>query len=425
MLSVHEATTAILSNVGRMPVEYVALGEALGQTLAEDIVNDLDSPPFDKALMDGFAVRSVDLVGGRANLHVIDEVLAGQVSRHPVRRGEAIRIMTGAPLPEGADLVVPVEHTRMPGREEDSAAVIIETTAVAAGRNVMKQGESIRKGACVLPAGRKIRAQEIGCLAELGKGTIAVYARPRVAVLATGDELVSIDETPGPGQIRNSNEAMLTAQIRQMGAVPVPLGVARDDRGELIERITRGLTCDMLLLSGGVSAGKLDLVPAALAEAGVRQVFHKVQVKPGQPVWFGIRERRPEPAPGKEGGDFNGGNVSQPAPCYVFGLPGNPVSSMVCCEMFVRTAIRRLLGIEPAFPESFPAKLARDFSSRGNRPTYHPARWEWTEAGVVVEPVQWAGSADLNATLGANALALFPEGNRTYPAGTMVDVFLW
>lgn len=403
MLTVADAIAEIVAHVARMPVERVPLGESLGQVLAEDIFSDLDSPPFDKALMDGYAVRSADLVDGRACLRVVDEVLAGQVSRHAVQQGEAIRIMTGAPLPAGADAVVPVEHTRMTAGDERPSDVSIETSASLAGRNILKQGASTRKGARVLPAGRKIRAQEIGCLAELGRETIAVYGRPRVAVLATGDELVSISEVPGPGQIRNSNEAMLTAQIRQMGAVPVPLGVARDDRRDLAEKITRGLTCDLLLLSGGVSAGKLDLVPDVLSEAGVRQVFHKVRVKPGQPVWFGVLNSR----------------------CYVFGLPGNPVSSMVCCELFARTAIRRLLGIEPAAPEPLRARLARDHFCGGNRPTYHPARWESTETGCVVEPVRWVGSADLSATVEANAMALFPEGDRAYAAGTMVDVFLW
>ncbi len=421
MLTVAEAIAEIVAQIEHLSPTRVALAESLGLVLAEDVFSDLDSPPFDKALMDGFAVRSADLATGRARLRVIEEVLAGQVARRPVGVQEAIRIMTGAPLPDGADAVVPVEQTRSPAGDAAAAEVVVETAPVAPGRNVMKRGESTRKGTRVLAAGRQIRPQETGCLAELGKDIVAVYPRPRVAVLATGDELVSVSEIPGPGQIRNSNEAMLVAQIRRMGAQPVALGVARDRPAELAERITRGLACDMLLLSGGVSAGKLDLVPAVLAEAGVRQVFHKVRVKPGQPVWFGILDR---PA-GTGAGESHGKRAGGGSPCCVFGLPGNPVSSMVCCELFARTAVRRLMGIEPAVPVPVRARLTKDHFSGGNRPTYHPARWEATETGGVVEPVRWVGSADLCATAEANAMALFPEGERTYPAGTMLDVFLW
>jgi molybdopterin molybdotransferase len=421
MLTVAEAIAEIMSHVQRLPARRVGLGDSLGLVLAEDAVSDLDSPPFDKALMDGYAVRAADVASGRASLRVIEEVLAGQVPRLTVGSGDATRIMTGAPIPTGADAVVPVEQTQMAGGLAGGAEVIVETTRVAAGRNILKQGESTRKGTRVLPAGRQIRPQETGCLAELGKDSVAVYAPPRVAVLATGDELVAVSEVPGPGQIRNSNEAMLVAQIRRVGAEPVPLGVARDDRTDLAECIARGLSCDMLLLSGGVSAGKLDLVPSVLAEAGVRQVFHKVRVKPGQPVWFGVLERPARSARGEDPGKTAAGH----APCYVFGLPGNPVSSMVCCELFVRTAIRRLMGIEPALPTPIRAYLTGDHFSGGNRPTYHPARWKLTETGSVVEPVRWVGSADLSATVAANAMALFPEGERLYPVGTMLDVFLW
>lgn len=414
MLTVSEAIAEIAAHVTRLRVTRVPLSDALGLVLADDVDCDLDSPPFDKALMDGFAVRIADLVDGRATLRVIDEVMAGQVPRRPVGPGQAIGIMTGAPLPEGADAVVPIEHThREPGTTTKSE-IVIESARLAPGKNILKRGESTRKGDRVLSAGRQLRAQEIGALAELGRAEIAVFGRPSVAVLSTGDELVPVGSVPGPGQIRNSNEAMLTAQLRQIGAVPHPLGVARDDPSDLREKINRGLACDVLLLSGGVSAGKLDLVPSVLAEAGVRQVFHKVRVKPGQPVWFGVLEAAAA-----------GRRDSAAASCHVFGLPGNPVSSMVCCELFVRTAIRRLMGIEPAAADPLRGRLTRDHFNSGNRPTYHPARWEWGESGAVVEPVKWVGSADLSVTVEANAMVVFPEGDRMYQAGTIVDVFLW
>jgi molybdopterin molybdotransferase len=413
MLTVSEALAAIVANVARLQAVRVPLDEALGLVLAEEAIADLDSPPFDKALMDGFAVRSSDVAGGRATLRVIEEVVAGQVPQRRVGAGEATRIMTGAPIPEGADAVVPVEQTRATAQH----AVEIETTPTSPGRNILRRGESVRTGARVLPAGRLLRPQELGCLAELGKAVVAVFRRPRVAVLATGDELVPVETVPSSGQIRNSNETMLVAQLRQAGVAVTPLGIARDDAGELRERITAGLQCDVLILSGGVSAGKLDLVPSVLAELSVRQIFHKVRIKPGQPLWFGIHRSRTHQTTGTP--------VQQPQACYTFGLPGNPVSSMVCCELFVRTALRRLMGIETAIPIPVRARLTVDHPHTGNRPTYHPAKLQWTDQGPVVQTVRWIGSADLSATAEANAMALFPEGDRRYEAGTIVDAFPW
>jgi molybdopterin molybdotransferase len=196
-------------------------------------------------------------------------------------------------------------------------------------------------------------------------------------VVATGDELVPIDQTPQEGQIRNSNETMLLAQCRRAGTEAVPLGIARDDRAHLREKIEAGLEHDILLLSGGVSAGKLDLVPPELESTGVRKVFHKVHLKPGKPIWFGVFPRSgPDSAETTKRG------------CYVFALPGNPVSSMVCFELFARTAIRRLMGLEPADPQPVRARLAEEFVARGNRPTYHPAQLEENESGPVVHPVK-------------------------------------
>src|SRR5262245_18625953 len=213
MLTVAEAIAEIIARVVRLPPTRVALQESLGLVLAEDAISDLDSPPFDKALMDGYAVRSADVSSGRAILRVIEEVSAGQVPQRPVGPREATRIMTGAPLPAGADAVIPVEHTDTPDGSGRGPEVAIDSNPTAAGRNVLKRGESTRRGSRVLAAGQQIRPQEVGCLAELGKEIVNVYSKPRVAVLATGDELVAISEVPGPGQIRNSNEAMLAAQL--------------------------------------------------------------------------------------------------------------------------------------------------------------------------------------------------------------------
>jgi molybdopterin molybdotransferase len=400
--SAEEALVAILEHVTPLAPQPVPLSDALGLTLAEAVVSDADSPPFDKALMDGYAVRSVDVQSGKAVLRVIEEVTAGHMPFKPLGPDEATRIMTGAPLPEECDCVVRIEHAQ---GGDSGKTVALETTDTKPGTNILLQGSVMRAGETVLPAGRTLRPQEIGALAELGRHQVPVRRRPVVAVLATGDELVPVEQVPGPGQIRNSNETMLCAQIRAAGAEPRPLGIARDERSHLAERIREGLQADVLVLSGGVSAGKLDLVPSELAAAGVREVFHKVDIKPGKPLWFGVHES-------------DGGRT------LVFGLPGNPVSSMVCFELFTRTALRRLMGIEPAGPEAIMARLAVEHINRGDRPTYHPARLEWKRTGLCVTPLPWQGSSDVRATVDANGLAVF-VGDQTYPVDTIVWAFPW
>lgn len=421
MLTVSEALAAILERLEPLPVVSLPLRESLGRVLATPAVCDLDSPPFDKSLMDGYAVRAADVVPGEARLEVVEEVMAGQVASRSVEAGQAIRIMTGAPIPAGADAVVPVEQSDCTGN------FVTFRTPIPPGRNIMVRGKSMRAGQTILPAGRWIRPQEVGSLAELGLAEVPVHRPPTVAVLSTGDELVEVGERPGPGQIRNSNESMLLAQITRTGGIPVSLGIARDTLAELRPRIAAGLEQDMLLLSGGVSAGKLDLVPGVLESLGVRQVFHKVQLKPGQPLWFGVYDRpvSEEGLREKKTGSSAGEPPASGGRCYVFGLPGNPVSSMVCFELFARTAVRRLMGVTPAEIPGLRARLKQAHDCRGNRPTYHPAHVELTDEGAVVEPVLWQGSADLSGTVEANALVLFPEGDRTYTAGEWLTAYLW
>lgn len=403
MLTVEEALDIIQNEVRPFEVESVPLAETLGLVLAEDVISDLDSPPFDKSLMDGYAVRSADVVDGTASLKVIEEITAGRVPTKTVGTGEATRIMTGAPIPEGADAVVKVEETEC---DSSTETVRINTPNLQPGSNLIQRGTSMKQGDVVLSAPRLLRPQELGALAEMGKSELSVRRQPKIAVLATGDELVPVGETPGPGQIRNSNETMLSAQIERAYGIPAPQGIARDNASHLKEKISVGLQNDILLLSGGVSAGKLDLVPSELQSAGVKEFFHKVQIKPGKPIWFGILEE-------------NGTRK------YVFGLPGNPVSSLVCFELFVRTAIRRLMGTEPVQPQAVRAKLGQEHLVRGGRPTYHPARLEWTETGPVATPVRWHGSSDLQSTVEADGMILFEPREESYSAGETVNVFLW
>jgi molybdopterin molybdotransferase len=407
MLSVSEALALISQEVvPQSHAEQIDLHEALWRVLAVDVRSDVDSPPFDKALMDGYAVRAADLVDGMARLRVVEEIAAGAVPAKIIAPGEAARIMTGAPIPGGTDAVIRIEDSSF---DASSSTVELKARGVHPGLSILRRGTSKKTGDAVLPAGRLLRPQELGALAEVGAHRVAVRVVPRVAVLATGNELVPISMSPGRGQIRNSNETMLCAQVRRARAIPVPHGVAQDEPEHLFERITQGLESDILILSGGVSAGKFDLVPSQLERAGVRQVFHQVNVKPGKPVWFGRL-------------DQGSGSLESR---YVFGLPGNPVSSLVCFELFVRTAIRRLMGVEPAEPQAIPARLTKARIARGDRPTYNPARLELTRTGPIVTPLPWHGSSDLQATVDANAMALFPAGDRTYAEGESVDVVMW
>lgn len=404
MLSAQEAFQLILETVKPAPPEQRTLFEAWHCVLAEGTVSDLNIPPFNKALMDGFAVISSDFQNGKATLQIQEIIYAGSVPTISLQSGQTSQIMTGAPLPGGADAVVQIEHCQI---DEATRAVKIDTGPVSPGKNMLPQSSVLEAGAPVLAAGTLLRPQEIGALAETGSPTVKVRCAPTVAILATGDELVAPEESPQPGQIRNSNEVMLHAQILQADAKPQPLGIARDERNHLRSKIEKGLKSDFLLLSGGVSAGELDLVPSELEQAGVKQVFHMVNLKPGKPLWFGILERE----------DGN--------PCYIFGLPGNPVSSMVCFELFVRTAIRQFMGFPSPRPRVMQARLNTDYHTSGNRPTYQPARLEWEAGEAVVSPLITMGSADLNSTVKANSVALFPTGNQHYQAGLKVDVFLW
>jgi molybdopterin molybdotransferase len=399
--SVAEVGTLILQQVQPLPPETAALAPAaLGLVLAEDVVSDLDMPPYDKALMDGYAVRSADLAGGRATLEVIEEITAGRTPARAVGAGQASRIMTGAPVPGGADAVVVVERTRLLA----NGRVQVEDRPARPGQNILFRAQELRRGEVVLAAGTRLRPQEFGLLATVGRTAVRVTPAPRVAILSTGDELVEAAQVPRPGQIRNSNGPMLVAQVCRAGALPRYLGIARDRMDSLAPLIAEGLQAHVLILSGGVSAGKLDLVPGALGEAGVAARLHQVALKPGKPFFFGIRDRPGSPR------------------TLVFGLPGNPVSSLVCFELFVRPALRRLRGLAEAGPHHVPATLTEDFPYRSDRPTYHPAFLTAEGDGYRVRPVPWLGSADLRALTRANALMVLPAGDHQHRKGQRLEV---
>jgi molybdopterin molybdotransferase len=400
MISVKEAQEIVLKHTQPLPPRTASLSEAaLGLVLAEPVAADRDMPPFDKALMDGYAVRAEDLRSDTTVLHVIEEILAGQSPRQALSAGQSARIMTGAPMPPGADAVVMVEKTRL----LDASRVEIADRPTP-GRNMLPRGREMRRGEVILRSETVLGPQELGLLAAVGKTEILLNPAPTVAILPTGDEIVAASECPGPAQLRNSNGPMLAAQVRRAGGIARELGIARDQVEHLRQLIGEGLKTDVLVLCGGVSAGKRDLVPAVLDELGVEALFHKVAMKPGKPVLFGVKPRD--------------GNV----PVLVFGLPGNPVSALVCFELFVRPALRRLQNKADPGPFFIEATLDRNFPSKGDRPTYHPAFLQWENDGWRVRPAEWFGSPDLRGLIGTNAFIVFPPGEHLHQAGQRFSV---
>ena len=404
MLSVDDALELMLNAAVELPVQQVALPDCLNTVLAQSLATPHDSPPFDKSMMDGFAVNSASYDSDLSLLDVTETITAGTVPTIPVEAGTAARIMTGAPLPPNADCVVPIERTQFD--ESTPSEVGIDAEFVGPERHVLRQGASATSGTELLAAGTWLKPQHIAVLAEFGISHVPVIRRPAVAVLATGDELIPAEQELTPGHIRNSNQPMLESQIRRALADPVILGIARDNREELDQSIQKGLQHDVLLLTGGVSAGTLDLVPSALADAGVEQVFHKVRMKPGKPLWFGQRQ--------------HSGHT-----CLVVGLPGNPVSSMICFEVFVRPMLEVLSGRQPHASRMQTATLTQDIAIRGDRLTYFPSTLQRTATGINATPVAWGGSADLRSTAlanGACCLEPIPEG---YSKGQTVSVLCW
>jgi molybdopterin molybdotransferase len=385
MLTVDQALGIILKDVPAPRVIDAPLPSAAGHVLAEDCTSDLDMPPFDKSMMDGYAVRSSDT----GQLEVIEEVPAGKVPEREVKAGACTKIMTGAPLPAGADAVQQVEKTRRDGGRVTLLA------PVKPGQNIARRATDMRAGEVVLRAGHRIRAAETGALAAIGRTRIRVFAKPRCAVLATGDELVPPDTKPGPGQIRNSNTASIGAQVRGLGLECDDLGVVRDDESAIRAAIREGMKRDLLLLSGGVSAGDWDLVIPALEAEGVKIAMHQVLIKPGRPFCFAPR---------------------------VFGLPGNPVSSFVIFEVFVRPYLGRQMGAELARPR-IRARLESAVTQKIERVQYLPALVRYEESGYVAETVPWQGSADLFALTKANAFVIVPV-QTTFGKGDPVDCMM-
>ena len=396
MVTVEQALEIVLRETPALPAEEVPLEEALGRVLAHDVAADRDLPGFDRAAMDGYALRAADVRHAPAALEVVGEVRAGEWPTLAVGTGQAVRIMTGAPLPQGATAVQQVEKTR----PLDEFRVTL-LAAVAEGQNVAPRGSEVRAGDVVLARGRVVDPAAIGVLATAGCARVGVARRPVVAVLVTGDEIVDVAAMPGPAQIRNSNGPAVAAQARLAGARVELLGVAPDRQQAIEEALRGGLAADVLIVSGGVSAGEYDLVEPALLELGATLLFTKVQVKPGAPLVFGRR-----------------------GATLVFGLPGNPVSAQVCFELFVRPALLKLQGAHVLSRPRVEAQLAGRVANRSGRKSHTPARVRFEDGRLVARPLRSAGSGDLVAHARANALVVLEAEREQAAEGETVEALL-
>jgi molybdopterin molybdotransferase len=395
-LEIVMATAKAKDRSNWMPSESVALLDCVHRILREDVFCDADSPRFDKAIRDGFAVCFEDLAEVPAVLTIVGESRAGAGAGVHVKRGQCCEIMTGAPLPAGANAVVMVENTE---RLSPTSVRILKT--VRENEGLLRRGMEARQGDKILSTGRRIGLADLGLLAGTGKSTVMVSKKPRVAVIATGDELVEVDKVPQPDQIRNSNTYTIAAQVNGAGAEPILLGIARDNLEDLRTKIQAGLEHDILLVSGGVSMGKYDLVENVFAEFGVEVLFNKIAMKPGKPTVFGHR-----------------GNA------YVFGLPGNPISTMVSFHMFVRPLILCLLKAEDTTPKILDAKLEVPAKCDPERAALVPALVRFDAGQYWIRTAPWKGSSDLVGLARANALIMIPRQSGTLEPGQTAQFML-
>jgi len=408
VLSFEDARRAVEDHAARIPLpetETVDLLEAAGRVLAEPVLADRDLPPFPRSTRDGYAVRSVDLTSLPATLEVIAEIRAGEkpdVIPSSLGPGQTASIMTGAPVPSGADAVVMVEYTSRQGNQVEI------TRKVTPGENVVPRGAEAAHGSGLLSPGVRLNEVAVALAASVGKSRLEVYRRPRVAVLTTGDEIVDVKTAPGPTQIRNSNGYSLAVQIRRAGGKPVLLPVAPDEPRALQRLIEKGLESDLLVMTGGVSMGRYDLVEQVLSEIAAEFFFTGAKIQPGRPVVFG---RCPAGAPARE----------TPA-TYFLGLPGNPISTMVTFELFARPLLAALAGQVPEKLTFLHGRLKREIRIKTGLKRFLPAVLSGEFENSEVELVAWQGSGDLAATARANCYAVIPADRETIAAGEWVAV---
>lgn len=397
LTSISQALAAIGEAVRALPVTKMRLSDALGCTLAAEVKTDIDYPPFDKAMMDGFAVQSSCCQADSSRLRIVGEVAAGAVAGSVVGAGEALRINTGAPVPAGADAVIMIENVEISpdGRE------IVTQARPKPGDHIARRGVDIRAGEVVLTAGTSLGPAQIAAAAAAGAATVRVHRRPRMSILVTGDELVDMTTAPSAGQIRNSNGPCLLALAAASHCEVVDLGTVGDDKAELAARIQEGLRADVLCITGGMSMGQHDYVPGLLREAGVRLEVQKIAIKPGKPTAFGVG----------------------PAGQLVFGLPGNPVSCFVCFLIFVRPALAGLQGHPVEMPSTIPAELELPLKPAGPRAEFIPARLRQVEPGRwQVAATAWQGSGDPFGLARSNGLMVRAAHAPVSPSGSIIPV---
>ena len=395
MLTVDQALAIVLNHIDPLGVETVTLEHALGRVLCEPVYADIDLPPFDRARMDGYAVRSSDVATAPVKLRVIGEIAAGASFAGKINAGEAVKIFTGAPVPEGADAVQKIEVT-----ESTNHTVEIKE-AVKPGQFITPHASEIAAGEQVLKPGRTIGPAEMAVLASFGRPLVRVSRRPRVAVFSTGSELVDVSTKPSGAQIRNSNSYTIAAYAERAGAAVAMLPVVEDTPDATRNALLRAAADrDIVITSGGVSMGDYDLVKAALLEIGAEIFFDKVKIRPGKPIVFARREQS-----------------------FFFCLPGNPVSTSVTFNVFVRPAIRKMQHDGAPLVSSVTALLAHTLKDGSSRRSYLPGRLFIEDGRAVVEPLKWGGSSDLVAFVDANALIIVAEDVHEVPEGQIVEVF--
>ena len=395
-LSVTHAQKLILDSITRLETETVRLEQSVGRVLAQEIRANRDLPPYDVSAMDGFALRSADVAGGPAELTVIEDIKAGDLPTQTVVAGQCARIMTGAPVPPGADAVIRVEDT-----QEVSANRVQINKPVKPKNDVRPQGENMRDGDVVLTVGTEITPGVIGVLATVKAAQFAVFRRPRVAILSTGNELEGMDEPVDPNKIPDSNSHALMAQVQALGIEPVLLGIARDDPAELEQYLRRGLEYDVLLVSGGTSVGVHDYVRPTIEKLGVQMKFWRVAMKPGHPLAFGMTDKT-----------------------AVFGLPGNPVSSMVCVEEFVAPALRCMMGNMRLYRRTLSARLANPIKHQPGRTEFVRVQLARDEAGYSASATGTQSSGVLLSMARADGLMIVPAASTGIAAGAQVTVQL-
>jgi molybdopterin molybdotransferase len=395
LLSVAQAIAIIDATPVAPRTERVTIEQACGRRLAADILADRDDPPFDKSLMDGYAVR----VDDSTTLRIVGDIPAGTAATRAVAEGEAMSIMTGAPIPPGADAVVPIEET-----SRDNQSVLLKMNPNR-GQSIARRGSDCAAGTIVLRKGDLLGPAQIAVAASMGAANVDVFVRPQVAILSTGDEIVPVDQQPGPTQIRNSNSYMLSALLRRLGCEVIDLGIVSDDPGLIRQAMEQGLRSDVLFVTGGMSMGTYDYVPRLLGVMGVELRISKLRIKPGKPFVFGVKREAPHVHAGLDPRDH-----------FVFGLPGNPVSGYVCTLRLASRLLSRMGGGESA-TEIFDAKLLKALPTNGPREFYQPGL---IDGGGGIMPLDWKGSADIYTLAAANALIIRPENEPLLAAGTAV-----